>query len=120
VHKRVLVVDDEPHIRDLVTIWFDDDPRCETVLQAGDLDAAVELADHEHPDVILLDFEVGRRTSTEALPALRRSCPEALILVHTASPEEAARANVEGRGADRIVEKASMSVSDVIELALSG
>jgi DNA-binding NarL/FixJ family response regulator len=119
VQKRVLVVDDEPHIRDLVAIWLDDDPRCDVVLQAGDLDVAVQLADHEHPDVILLDFEVGHRRSTEALPALRRSCPDALIVVHTAAADEAARANVEGHGANRIIEKASMSVADVIELALS-
>jgi DNA-binding NarL/FixJ family response regulator len=119
VHKRVLVVDDEPHIRDLVTIWFDDDPRCEIVLQTDNLEGAVQLADNEHPDVILLDFEVGEQTSAEALPALRRSCPDALIVVHTASKDEAVRANVEGRGANHVVEKASMSVSDVIELALS-
>lgn len=119
VHKRVLVVDDEPHLCDLVTIWLDDDPRCEVVVQANDLDAAVQLATAYHPDVILLDFRVGPRTSIEALPALRRICPDARIVIHTGSIDEARRADVEGHGADRVVEKASTSLPDVVELALS-
>ena len=116
--QRILVVDDEPEICDLLTIWLDDDPRCERVAQAHDLDAAVQLADREHPDVILLDFHVGLRTSVEALPALRRSCPKARILLHTSSPDEALRAKVEGQGVDGIIEKATLSIPDVIEAAL--
>jgi DNA-binding NarL/FixJ family response regulator len=116
--QRVLVVDDEREICDLITIWLDDDPRCDLVMQANDLDAAVLLADQEHPDVILLDFQVGRRTSIEALPELRRSCPDARIVIHTGSRDEAVRADVEGHGADRIVEKASTSIPDVVEMVL--
>ena len=119
VPQRVLVVDDEQHICDLISIWLDDDPRCERVVQAHDLDAAVLIAQREHPDVILLDFQVGQRTSVEALPDLRRSCPDARIVIHTGTPDEAIRANVEGHGADQIVEKATTSISDVVELVLS-
>jgi DNA-binding NarL/FixJ family response regulator len=101
-----------------LTIWLDDDPRCDKVVQAHDLDVALQLADREHPDVILLDFQVGRRTSVEALPALRRSCPNARIVIHTGSRDEAVRADVEGQGADRILEKATVSIPDVVEVAL--
>ena len=117
--QRVLVVDDEREICDLITIWLDDDPRCERVIQAHDLDAAVDLADREHPDVIVLDFQVGQRTSIEALPALRHSCPDARIVVHTASRDEAIRANVEGHGADDIIEKASTSLPDLVDVVLA-
>ena len=119
VPQRVLVVDDEQHICDLISIWLDDDPRCESVVQAHDLETAIKLAEQERPDVILLDFQVGQRTSVEALPDLRRSCPDARIVIHTASRDEAIRANVEGHGADQIVEKASTSIADVVELVLS-
>ena len=78
--QRILVVDDEQEICDLLTYWLDDDPRCDRVIQASDLDDAVHLAECEHPDVIVLDFKVGVRTSVEALPALRRSCPHARIV----------------------------------------
>lgn len=116
--QRILVVDDEPEICDLLTIWLDDDPRCERVAQAHDLDAAVQLADREHPDVILLDFYVGPRTSVEALPALRRICPHARILLHTGNLDEAVRATVEGPGVDGIIEKATLSIPDIVEVAL--
>ena len=116
--QRILVVDDERDICDLLTIWLDDDPRCDKVMQAYDLDVALQLADREHPDVILLDFQVGSRTSVEALPALRRSCPKARIVIHTGSRDEAVRADVEGHGADHILEKATVSIPDVVEVAL--
>jgi len=116
--QRVLVVDDEREICDLMTIWLDDDPRCDQVLQAHDLDRAMQLARQENPDVILLDFQVGPRTSIEALPSLRHSCPDARIVIHTGSRDEAIRADVEGHGADRIVEKATMSLPDVVEVVL--
>jgi DNA-binding NarL/FixJ family response regulator len=118
VAQRVLVVDDEQDICDLMTIWLDDDPRCERVVHAKDLDAAVQLAEREQPDAILLDFQVGQRTSIEALPDLRRTCPRARIVIHTGSRDEAIRANVEGHGADRIVEKATTSISEVVEVVL--
>ena len=117
--QRVLVVDDEREICDLVTIWLDDDPRCERVIQAHDLEAAVRLADRERPDVIVLDFEVGQHTSVEALPALRHSCPHARIVIHTGSRDEAVRANVEGHGADDVVEKATTSLPDLVEIVLA-
>jgi len=118
VPQRILVVDDEPEICDLLTIWFGDDPRCDCVMQAHDLDMAVQLAAREHPDVILLDFHVGPRTSVEALPALRRSCPNARILLHTGNRDDALRAEVEGNGVDCILEKATLSIPDVVEVAL--
>ena len=117
--QRILVVDDEQDICDLFTIWLDDDPRCERVVQANTLDSAVRLAEREHPDVILLDFQVGERTSIEALPALRHSCPDARIVIHTGSRDEALRANVEGHGADEIIEKATTSIPHVVEVMLS-
>ena len=116
--KRVLVVDDERDICDLVTIWLEDDPRCDAVWQADNLDAAIRLADEQRPNVILLDFRVGALTSLEVLPQLRRSCPSAQIVIHTASRDEALRAGVEGHGADRVVEKASVSLPDVVEIVL--
>lgn len=117
--QRVLVVDDEREICDLITIWLDDDPRCERVLQAHDLEAAIELADHERPDVIVLDFQVGPHTSVEALPALRQICPDARIVIHTGSRDAAVLANVEGHGADDIVEKATTSLPDLVDIVLS-
>ena len=116
---RVLVVDDEPDIVDLITIWLEDDPRCKAVERAGTLQQAVEVTEATSPDVILLDFRLGGQNSSTVLPELRRICPAARILVHTASRVEAEAANVLAIGADAILEKATISVDAVVEAVLS-
>jgi len=116
--RHVLLVDDEQDIRDLVSIWLHDDPRCSDVAEAGDLDIAVRLVTAQRPDAILLDFFLGRRLCIEVLPAIRALVPHALIVVYTASRRAAESAGALAAGADYIVEKGSISVDDVVELLL--
>lgn len=116
---RVLVVDDEPDIIDLMTIWLEDDPRCKAVERAESLAQALRVAQAANPDVILLDFRLHGETSAAVLPALRSVCPESRILIHTASREEAAKAQVLALGADDILEKATVSVDQVVEAVLA-
>ena len=116
---RVLVVDDEPDIVDLMTIWLEDDPRCKAVERASTLEQALQVTQASNPDVILLDFRLGGQTSASVLPALRSTCPEATILIHTANREEADRAQVLALGADAILEKATVSVDAIVEAVLA-
>jgi DNA-binding NarL/FixJ family response regulator len=116
---RVLVVDDEPDIIDLMTIWLEDDPRCKAVERAATLQQALQVTEATNPDVILLDFRLDGQTSASVLPALRATCPQARILIHTASRDEAEAARVLALGADAILEKATVSVDQVVEAVLS-
>jgi DNA-binding NarL/FixJ family response regulator len=116
--RRVLVVDDEPDIRDLVVIWLEDDPRCDGIYQAGDLDDAINKVKAEIPDSILLDFKVGARTADEVLPVIRAACPHARIIVHTASRDAALAADVLELGADHLLEKAAVSLAATVEALL--
>lgn len=113
--RCVLVVDDEPDIVELLTIWLDDDPRCSQVLRANDLDGALAIATEQHPDVVVLDFCFGHRVSTEILPPLRAACPDALIVVHTASKRAAELSGVIAAGADTIVEKGAETIDEVVD-----
>jgi DNA-binding NarL/FixJ family response regulator len=115
---RILVVDDEPDILDLITIWLEDDPRCKAVERASTLLEAMQVAELTCPDVILLDFRLGHQNSASALPRLRASCPSANILIHTASRDEAVAAQVLALGADAILEKATVSIAAVVEAVL--
>src|SRR6476469_6517020 len=108
---RVLVVDDESDILDLMTIWLEDDPRCKAVERATTLEQAAVVAELTCPDVILLDFRLGSQSSVTVLPTLRRACPQARILIHTASRDEADAACVLSLGADAILEKATVSIA---------
>ena len=118
VAKRVVVVDDEEDIRDLMVMWLRDDPRCTSVGEAEDLDAAVVAVGRDRPDAVLLDFFLGHRVCVEALPAMRTACPDAVIIVYTASRRAAEAAAVLAAGADMVVEKGSISVDDLVELLL--
>ena len=115
---RVLVVDDEPDILDLMTIWLEDDPRCKAVERATSLDQALATAQASCPDAILLDFRLGGEVSASVLPQLRTACPNARILIHTASRADADAAQVLALGADAVLEKATVSIAAVVEAVL--
>jgi diguanylate cyclase (GGDEF)-like protein len=65
---RVLVVDDDPDLRDLTTAFLE--PAYE-VLTAPDGEAALPLARAEHPDLILMDQYMPRLDGLGALEQLR-------------------------------------------------
>jgi DNA-binding NarL/FixJ family response regulator len=115
---RVLLVDDEPDILDLMTIWLEDDPRCKAVERATTVEQVTVVAEGTCPDVILLDFRLGSQTSASVLPGLRGACPGARILIHTASRAEADAASVLSLGADAVLEKATVSIAEVVEAVL--
>ena len=117
--RTVLVVDDEQDIRDLVAMWLGDDPRCSVGAQAADLDSALHAVHAHRYDAVLLDFYLGARSSVEGLPEMRRALPDALIVVYTASREAAEQADVITAGADLILEKANVSIDDVVETVLT-
>jgi DNA-binding response OmpR family regulator len=114
----VLVVDDDEHIMDLMTIWLLDDPRCCGVDQASDIPTAQRRMSARCPDTILLDFNLGAETTASDLPSLRRQCPQSRIIVHTAEREAAHAAQVLSLGADLVLEKASVSIENVVAAAL--
>jgi DNA-binding response OmpR family regulator len=116
---RVLVVDDEPDICDLLTMMLEDDHRCEAVQSVGELDLVVERATELRPDCIVLDLMFGHRTCVDILPSLRRACPAAHIVVFTSSRRAAMEAGVLDLGADVVVQKVSVSFEDLADLALT-
>src|SRR3954464_5260257 len=129
--RRVLVVDDEPDILDLLTMLFEDDDRCAVVAAVGELDAAVSAAVEVEADSIVLDLMFGHRTSVEILPALRRAPPEAhtaavrrprregRLVVFTSSRRAAMAAGVLDLGADVVVQKVSVSFEALTDLVLN-
>lgn len=117
--RRVLVVDDEPDIRDLLTMLFEDDSRCAAIATVGALDDAVAAAQNLSADSIVLDLMFGHRTCVDILPSLRAARPDAHIVVFTSSRRAAMAAGVLDLGADVVVQKVSVSFEDLIDLTLS-
>jgi DNA-binding response OmpR family regulator len=117
--RRVLVVDDEPDILDLLTMLFEDDQRCAAVKGVGELDDAVPEAVAINADSIVLDLMFGHRTCVEILPSLRLARPDAHIVLFTSSRRAAMAAGVLDLGADVVVQKVSVSFEALTDLVLN-
>lgn len=97
---RVLIVDDHPDIRTLLCATLEDDYE---VLQARDGDEALEIAQREQPDAVLLDITIpGELNGFGVLKAIKtnertRSIPVAMV---TARGQQADILLCESYGAD--------------------
>jgi DNA-binding response OmpR family regulator len=117
---RVLVIEDEPDIRDLLVILLEDDDRCATAYAVGDLDSALAVARDRLPTAIVLDFNLSGETAETALPELRELLPAARIVVFTASPEAAEKADVRRLGAHIVSVKGEITFDQLLDLVLGG
>lgn len=77
MEERILVVDDEPHIRRILTFLLEQ--RGYATLTAADGREAVEIARAERPDLILLDLMMPHMDGFEVCDHLRREFATAQI-----------------------------------------
>lgn len=89
--QRVLVVDDSPFVRRVLSDWIKSDPSMSVVGTAENGVQAVELARQLRPDAITLDVEMPMRDGLSALEEIMRTCPTAVLMVssHTSQGAEA-------------------------------
>jgi DNA-binding response OmpR family regulator len=100
--RRVLVVDDEPHIRTVLRSYLQADGF--DVTEAGDGEGAIAAIRGDHPDVVLLDVMLPGIDGLEVLRQLRVFSDAYVILV-TARAEEVDKLVGLGVGADDYVTK---------------
>jgi CheY-like chemotaxis protein len=70
-HPRILVVDDEPHIRRAIGRWIKANAARAVVGEAADAYAALEMIANECWDLVLLDISMPDMSGLEALRELR-------------------------------------------------
>ena len=114
---RVLVVDDDDRMRDLVRVYLDRSSRCEVVGEGGDGHDAIRLADALNPDVVVLDLTMPGLSGLDALPSVRRVAPRARILMYTSRAPAECRLALE-RGADDFCRKGD-SLKAVVERVIT-
>lgn len=102
---RVVVVDDTPDLRDLLTVVLNRAPDFEVVGHAGDGREGIDLLRRERPDVVLLDLAMPVMSGLEALPRMRGLVPEAAVVVLSGFGAEAMARQALDAGADAYVEK---------------
>ena len=79
---RVLLIDDEPDLRELLAITLELDGSFDVVGNASTLAEGVELARATQPDVIVTDLVLGSTVPPEELLGeLRAAAPQASVVV---------------------------------------
>jgi two-component system response regulator ResD len=100
--KKILVVDDEPHIRELLNLYLSREGF--EILQAADGASALEVAGAYAPLLIILDIMMPKMDGWEVLRALRQKGAMPVIML-TAKGEEVDRVLGLELGADDYITK---------------
>lgn len=103
--KKILIADDEPDILEILE--YNLTAEGHTVLKAKDGDEALIIAKQQHPDLIILDVMMPRKTGMEVCQILRAQ-PEfaqTLIIILTALSDESSHVKGLEMGADDYVNK---------------
>ena len=78
---RVLVVDDEPDVRALVSTALEYSPVDVEMLEAGDGDEALRVIRASEPDIVILDLALPSRDGFSVLEELRRESTLPVIVL---------------------------------------
>lgn len=99
---KILVVDDEPMVREVLSQYLASDGF--TIIEAGDGDAAVSAVGEHTPDLVLLDLMLPKRNGLDVLSFIR-STSELPVILLTARGDESDRVRGLEAGADDYVVK---------------
>jgi DNA-binding NarL/FixJ family response regulator len=85
---RVLVIEDNPLLRDGLAVLLDAQPDFEVVAAAEEPDVGLRRVRDTQPHVVLVDASVGNRSSHRLVESVRRTAPEARVVVMDLLPVE--------------------------------
>ncbi len=86
--RKVMIVDDEESVRDLLRITLEVEEDFEIVAEAEDGVEALSLALKHHPDYVILDYSMPRMNGEEAARVLRGMHTGACIIAFSAFVNE--------------------------------
>ncbi|MBS1706704.1 MAG: chemotaxis response regulator protein-glutamate methylesterase [Armatimonadetes bacterium] len=87
---RVLVVDDSPFVRRLLTDWLKEDPSFEVVATASNGEEALAKVKEFKPDLITLDVEMPVMDGLSALERIMKEQPTPVLMVSSLTTQGAA------------------------------
>jgi DNA-binding NarL/FixJ family response regulator len=103
--RRVLIVDDNPQVRQELRTLLPLTGDIEIVGEAADGLEAIHLAQALQPDVILIDLEMPVLDGYEAMRQIKAGLPSCRVVTLTVHAYEAARQRAMEAGADVFLEK---------------
>src|SRR4051794_25394167 len=109
-----VVVDDTPDIRMLLTLTLEMDGDIKVVGEAGDGREGVDMAAELQPDVVLIDLAMPVMDGLEALPLIRKACPQTRVVVLSGFEADAMAQRALDAGADGYLQK-GLPVSEILD-----
>ena len=103
--SRVLIVDDNKHMRETLQNVLASEPGIEVTAEAECGPDALVLAALERPDVILFDLNMPDTRPFHTIRELRTVAPESAVLVFTASERESDARDALSSGASGFLRK---------------
>jgi CheY-like chemotaxis protein len=101
--RRVVIADDEEEIRALLTEYLDAHG-CETFGAVNGLEALLHVK-HQRPSAVVLDLHMPRLGGIEALKRIRAFDPSIIVVIVSATVDDAVRRQAEALGARAVLDK---------------
>ena len=95
---RVLIVDDDPDVRDSIDAAFQSEGAL--TLTCGDGDSAVEICADDPPDLVVLDMMLPKRSGFLALERIKGTEDAPIVIMVTANEGKRHQAYSESLGVD--------------------
>src|SRR5690606_7861500 len=76
----ILIVDDHKLIRDTWSFILNSDPRFQVIAESDSGKEAIDLAENNRPNIILMDINMSPMNGFEATKEIRKVSPESKII----------------------------------------
>jgi DNA-binding NarL/FixJ family response regulator len=119
---RIVICDDQPGFRQLLSVVLGLHEDIEVVGEAEDGVGVVKVVAEVAPDVLLLDVAMPERDGIEALPEIKSASPGTDVVMLTAFGSESVRKRAFAAGASGFIEKGAdvdAIVAQVLEACAS-
>jgi DNA-binding NarL/FixJ family response regulator len=103
--KRVLIVDDNVYVRDLLHTFLKDAPEIEICGEAINGAEAIEKAKQLKADVVLLDLAMPNMNGVEAASILKKTIPGISVIMFTMYSENIPKSAISSMGVDVVLSK---------------
>jgi DNA-binding NarL/FixJ family response regulator len=104
---RVLLVDDSPDVRKLLTTRLALEDGFDVVGEAANGAEAIALATREQPDLVVLDAMMPVLSGIDALPSIIQGSPQSKVVVYSAYTDDPALEKIYDAGAHAVVNKSA-------------